>query len=386
MHMTILNDAVLPELIAAQHAPCLSLYQPTHRTHPANAQDHIRFGNLLKALEGSLRLKYPGDATEPLLKPFRALLADNNFWKYNLDGLAVFAAPGFFQVVRMQRAVPEMVVAADSFHLKPIRRALQTVDRFHVLGLTRERIVLFEGTRDALDERKPAAGVPLTITEALGEELTEKHQTVASYGGRGGNGGGEMRHGHGGKSDEVDKDTERFFRAVDRAIMEHHTKPSGHSLVLVALPEHQGEFRRVSHNPRLLTEHVAIDPTGVDPDKLRRLVWDAVEPRYHAHVKGLVERYGDAKAQGQGSDDLQEVAAAATAGRVATLLVDGDKAIAGRLDPVTGKVVFDSLLDPRVDDLLDDLAELVVARGGTVMVVPGDVMPTDTGVAAAYRY
>jgi hypothetical protein len=386
--MNVLNDAVLPELIAAQQAPCLSLYQPTHRTHPANAQDHIRFGNLVKQLEESLALKYPNGKAAELLKPFKALVDDNAFWKYNLDGLAVFAAPGFFKVVRVQRPVPELVVAADSFHLKPIRRALQTVDRFHVLGLTMDRIVLFEGNRDALDELKPAEGVPVNITDALGEELTEKHQTVSNYGGRGSRmgGPGEMRHGHGGKSDEVGKDTERFFRAVDRAVMEHHTKPSGHSLVLAALPEHQSVFRGVSHNNRLLEEVVAVDPTGVDPDKLRRLVWEAVEPRYHAHVRELVEQFGTAKAQGLGSDDLMDVAEAAAAGRVATLLVDADQAIAGRLDTATGKVIFDSLLDPRVDDLLDDLSELVAERGGTVMVVPGEVMPVKTGVAATYRY
>lgn len=381
--MNVLNDAVLPELIAAQQAPCLSLYQPTHRTHPANSQDHIRFGNLLKKLEESLLLNYPNEKTAAMLKPLKALVGDNDLWKYNLDGLAVFAAPGFFKVVRMQRSVPELVVAANSFHLKPLRRALQTVDRFHVLGLAMDRIMLFEGNRDALDELKPAEGVPLTIADALGEELTEKHQTVASYGGAG---SGDMRHGHGGKKDEVDKDTERFFRAVDRAIAEHHTKPSGHSLVLAALPEHQAVFRRVSHNARLLEEAVAIDPAGVDPDKLRRLVWEAVEPRYHAHVRTLVEQYGTAKAQGLGSDDLMDVAEATAAGRVGTLLVDADQAIAGRLDTATGKVIFDSLLDPRVDDLLDELSELVAERGGTVMVVPGEVMPTKTGIAATYRY
>lgn len=386
--MNVLNDAVLPELINAQRPPCLSVYQPTHRTHPANQQDPIRFGNLLKKLEESLLLNYPGEKAAELLKPMKALLEDVSMWNYNLDGLAVFSAPGFFKVVRMQRPVPELVVAADSFHLKPIRRALQTVDRFHVLGLTMDRVVLFEGNRDALDEMQPAEDVPLTITDALGEELTEKHQTVSNYGGRGSRGGGpgEMRHGHGGKSDEVGKDTERFFRAVDRAIMEHHTKPSGHSLVLAALPEHQSAFRGVSHNARLLDESVTIDPTGVDPDKLRRLVWEAVEPRYHAHVRGLVEQYGTAKAQGQGSDDLMDVAEAAAAGRVATLLVDADQAVAGRLDTTTGKVIFDSLLDPRVDDLLDDLSELVTSRGGTVMVVPAEVMPTGSGAAATYRY
>lgn len=385
--MNVLNDAVLPQLIAAQQAPCLSLYQPTHRTHPASAQDLIRFSNLVKQLEESLALNYPNGSTSVILEPLKALAEDNDFWRYNLDGLAVFASPGFFKVVRMQRTVPELVVAANTFHLKPLRRALQTVDRFHVLGLAMDRVVLFEGNRDALDPVETAESFPTTIDEALGSELTDKHGTVAAYGGRAGkNGNSDMHHGHGAKKDEVDKDTERFFRVVDRAVLEQHTKPSGHSLVLAALPEHQATFRRVSHNPRLLAETVAIDPTGVDTDKLRRLVWEAVEPRYHAHVRDLMEQFGTAKAQGLGSDDLVEVAEAAAAGRVGTLLVDADQAIPGRLDTTTGKVVFDSLLDPRVDDLLDELGQLVTDRGGTVMVLPSDVMPVRTGVAATYRY
>lgn len=383
--VSLLTDAFLPELLAAQKPPCLSLYQPTHRTHPDNAQDQIRYANQLKRLEESLLLNYPAEEASRLLAPMRALVDDVELWKWNLDGLAVFSAPGFFRVLRMQRNVPELAVAANSFHTKPIRRALQTVDRYHVLGLTMKEIVLFEANRDALDELVPADGVPRTITDALGEELTGKHQTVASYGGVGGS-SHEMRHGHGSKKDEIDKDIERFFRAVDRAIIEHHTKPSGHSLMLAALPEHQAVFRKVSHNPRLLQEAVAVDPTGVDPRKLRELAWKAAEPRYHAHVRGLVEQFGSAKAKGLGSDDIAEVAQAAVAGRVATVLVDGDKQIAGRLDAATGNVIYDSLLDPRVDDLLDDLSELVAARGGKVMILPGEVMPVDTGVAAIYRF
>ena len=36
--------------------------------------------------------------------------------------------------------------------------------------------------------------------------------------------------------------------------------------------------------------------------------------------------------------------------------------------------------------MLDDLAELVLNTGGEVVVVPTDRMPTDTGVAAVYRF
>ena len=46
-----------------------------------------------------------------------------------------------------------------------------------------------------------------------------------------------MHHGHGGKKDEADIDAERFFRAIDRAVLEHHSRPSGPPLMLAALSD-----------------------------------------------------------------------------------------------------------------------------------------------------
>jgi hypothetical protein len=45
------NKELLQELLAVTDAPCLSLYMPTHRTHPENLQDPVRFKNLMKELE-----------------------------------------------------------------------------------------------------------------------------------------------------------------------------------------------------------------------------------------------------------------------------------------------------------------------------------------------
>ena len=44
------------------------------------------------------------------------------------------------------------------------------------------------------------------------------------------------------------------------------------------------------------------------------------------------------------------------------------------------------LTRPDADDILDDLAEMVLAMKGRVVVVPTARMPTKTGVAAIYRY
>jgi hypothetical protein len=366
--------------------PCLSLYQPTHRHHPDNQQDPIRFGNLVKALEESLLQQFPKDEIRPLLERFLALADDRDFWNHTLDGLAVLGARGMFRVYKLQRPVAELAVVADSFHIKPLMRVLQSADRYHVLGLNRKKIKLFEGNRDALDEIEPARGVPRTITEALGEELTEPHQTIASYGGLSG-GHSPMHHGHGGRESDVDIDAERFFRAVDRAVLEHHSQPSGLPLILAALPEHHHMFHDVSHNPFLIQESIDIHPDALSSiDELRQRAWQLMEPRYLARLAALVEKFGNARSEGLGDDELAQVAKAVVGGRVATLLIEARREVPGRINAATGDIELDNLTHPEVDDVLDDLGTLVLKMGGQVVIVPTERMPTKTGIAAIYRY
>ena len=382
---TLLTAESLAELASAHQPPCLSLYQPTHRRHPENQQDPIRFRNLVKELEASLRQQYPAVETRLLLEPFEALARDHDFWNHTLDGLAVLGGPALFRVFRLPQPVNELVVVANSFHTKPLRRFLQSVDRYQVLGLSLHEIRLFEGNRHALDEVDLVPGVPRTITEALGGELTEPHQTVASYGGVGG-ASKPMHHGQGAKTDEADIDAERFFRAVDRAVLEHYSRPSGLPLILAALPEHHHLFHQVSQNPLLVAEGIRFNPDSLSAEELRALAWQVIEPQYQARLAALGEEFEQARSKGIGSDDLAQVARAAASGRVATLLIEADRQIAGQLDGATGRVAFADLSDPQVDDLLDDLGELVAKMGGRVLVIPADRMPTRTGLAATYRY
>ncbi|MCA9321432.1 MAG: hypothetical protein KDB53_11885, partial [Planctomycetes bacterium] len=364
-----LTNEVLDGFSFDHEPPCLSLYQPTHRRHPEKQQDPIRFRNLVKELETSLLQKYPTAKTQRLLEPFEALAHDAEFWDTTLDGLAVLGGPSTFRAIKIPRPVAELVVVADSFHTKPLRRLLQSADRYQVLGLSLDKIRMFEGNRNALDELDLVSGVPRTIADALGKELTEPHQTVASYGGVGG-ASSPMHHGHGGKADEADSDADRFFRAVDRAILDHYSKPSGLPLILAALPEHHHHFHEVSQNPLLFADGIGFNPDSLPADRFRALAWQAFEPRYQARLASLREEFEQARANGVGSDNLMQVAGAAAAGRVQTLLIDADHQIAGRLDGATGRVEIADLSDPHIDDLLDDLGELVAKKRGTVVVLP----------------
>ena len=103
-------------------------------------------------------------------------------------------------------------------------------------------------------------------------------------------------------------------------------------------------------------------------------------------LAGFAERFGTARAAQRGDDRLTEVAAAAAEGRIATLLVEAQRKLPGRLDSATGKPQAAELAQPDVDDMLDDVAEQVLRTGGEVIVVPTERMPSTTGLAAIYRF
>jgi hypothetical protein len=381
--MNSVKNDLAGKVFDSPEPPCFSLYQPTHRSFPDNQQDPVRFKNLVRDLETKAS-DLPAEVTGPILEKIRALADDRDFWNHAGDGLAILASPTLFRVYKFARPVPELTVVANTFHIKPLIRMAQSADGYHVLALSRHDARLFEGDRDALFEIDLPESFPRTITEALGEELTEPHQTVASYAGAG-QGEPGMYHGHGSKESEVDIDAERYFRAVDRAVADGFSKPSKTPLILVTLPEHRAMFREVSHNPHLLEEGPDIHPESLDLKQLRSEVWKVLEPRYIERLSGIVEEFGTASANEKGHSDRAEIARAVIAGRVKTLLVEAEKHVPGHVNPETGAIEAAEAETP-ADDVLDDLSEMTLAQGGEVIVVPAERMPVDTGAAAIYRF
>lgn len=369
-------------LLSNEETPCLSLYQTTHRMHPDNVQDPIRFRNLVKELEESLGQKYPKREVAPLLEQFHALADNKEFWNHTTDGLAVLAAPGMFRVYRLPRPVTDLVVVSDSFHTKPLMRITQSADHYQVLGLSRDSFKLFEGNRDSLVEVSPVGSGAGTAEDMLGKDTDAREGAHRAYGPA----GDSAWSGTDVKQALADRDTEQFFRAVDQAVAHRYAKSGGMGLILAALPEHHNLFRSVSKNPQLLKEALDVHPDAMSIDALRERAWQLIQPQYLERLADFVDSYGVATGKAQGSDLLDDIAKAAVEGRVATLLIEADRIVPGHIDAATGQVTVGKLDDPEVDDLLDDLGELVLKAGGNVVMVPAERMPTTTGAAGVFRF
>lgn len=361
----------------------ISLYQPTYRYFPLNKQDPIVFKNLLKDLETSLESVEDGELKNKLMKPFYELQEDLEFWNHTLDGLAILASRDRCIIYKLHVPVEPLAVVAHSFHLKPLIAAFQSVENFQLLVLARQSFSLYEGNQNEMAELTLPEKSPRTMQDALGHQLTPGHLTFGSYDGAGGT---PMYHGHDDAQSEIEKDTERYFRVVDDYVKENFSNESHLPLVLVSLPEHHALFHRVSKNSQLMAESIAASAEDLDKDEVRKKAHELITHLQRKKIDELKEKFASANAAKLATTDLVLTAKAAIEGRVGTLLLQSNYIEGGTIDRQTGNITRGDLTKPYYDDILDDLAQLVIDMGGEVMMLKAEDMPGDSGLAAIFRY
>ncbi|MFM9059963.1 MAG: hypothetical protein ACKOSQ_12725 [Planctomycetaceae bacterium] len=395
-----LSIEAVRSLLDPPEPPCLSLYMPTHRNVPDNTVDRPTFARLVAALETELAATRSRAAVERLLHPFDLLATDARFWQHTQDGLAVLAAGGHARVFPLQRPVAPLAVAGDRFHVMPLLRAATALERFTVLALTSRSARVWAGRvwhdpRGASGERLDP--VPLVATpgrepvaalvrpDVISAETVEPHRVKHGMGPAGRGATAFVHGGFGSRRDDIDRDTEIFLRHVDEVVHEQVSRPGELPLVLVAQARLAATFRGLSANPLLGDEPVDLDPHLLAPDELLAAVVPVFARARAARIEREVRAFAHARDRDLGASDLADVARAAVAGQVATLLVEADRCEAGRFDRATGAIAFGG---PAAggEDVYGAVAETVLAKGGTVVSLARNSMPTESGVAAIYRY
>lgn len=382
--LATLSLASIRALLAPHRPPCLSLYLPTHRNVPANLVDLHQFRRLVDSLEAGLLTRHRRGEADRLLAPFHRLDADATFWQHTLDGLAVLSSDGEAEVFRVQRTLQPLALVSDRFHTLPLVRVAASIDRFDVLALTSREARVYEGSTESLDPLDLDHGT-LDRWRFIDQDTFEAHRVRQKAGPT-----GSVHGGFGSKADAIDADTERFFREVDSLVLERVSNRSHLPLVLVAIAEHAATFRRLSRNPRLLAEGITTDPKMLDAADLVPLVREIAAQDRGRRIARLVTAFAKARDEDHGSGDLADIARAAVAGRVATLLVEQDRFEQGRFNRATGEIAWGDVETAGGTELAGDLfgilAEEVLLRDGDIASLRRIDMPTESGVAAIYRY
>lgn len=374
------------ELAAHTGSHCSSIYLPTHRAGPEVRQDPIRLKNLLSEARQALEVRGVDDAAaRSLLAPLETLVEDREFWRNQGDGLALFASPDEHWIFRLPIAVQRLVVVGKRYHLKPLIPMLVHNGRFYLLALSTKRVRLFEATRFTMREMD-IEDVPARLGDAVGYDWEQRslqfHSSTPS--GRGPR--SAEFHGHGVGQDSKNGEVARFLQLVDRGVSQLIGDPAA-PLVLAAVDEIVGEYRKHSRYPALTEDAVPGNPDEVDEDRLHDAGWRVVEPHFERRRTAAAERIRSLLGTGKAVQQLQEVVVAAADGRVEDLFVAEGVQRWGQLDREQRSVTVHGNPEPADEDLLNRAAVEAITHDGTVFVVPHDAVPSDgSPVAATLRY
>jgi hypothetical protein len=359
------------DLAAFRGDMAVSIALPTTPVTDDTEADRIQLKNLVKeAVEQLEAASADKRRLRDLIEELDDLLEDDVFWAYQARGLMIYATPDNLRSFRVPNALQPLVKVSDRFHLKPLLRSTTFCDAGYVLALADGGVRMIEVSKDAPAVEVAVPDLPTDAASAVGK------RTIAtrSYSGRiGGSEGKKVR-------------LRQYARQVDtavRAILAGRQEP----LILASVDALDAIYRSVNSYPHLLAEGLRGNPERQSPAELANAARALLDEVYRTKIADWQGRYRQRINEDRATTDIVRAARAATAGAVASLLVDMDQVVNGTVDDADGRVTFADEASAETYGVADEVARRVLATGGEVLSVRAEDLPeSGKAVAAILRY
>lgn len=277
------------------------------------------------------------DQIRKFLDPLLSFFENEKSLSHIPGNFAIFRNLESFRIVRLPIAVEPLAVVADSFHVKPLLEWLQSEREFFFLGVEAEAVHLHYGNQSAFQH---VDSIYFHPDHLRGAERRILASEVASW----------------------LKPLLLQFSA-DRSAHLYFAGDARFVRSVLRLARYPSEVR----SP--LFERYDQSLVAVACARIREKLQEDVRMI-------LQDRVDEISQERKTVSILSQIARAVVQGRVKKLLIAGDLRIFGKFDRRNGVLsIYSRDLDHEDDDILDDLAQEVLRRGGDVVVVDHASMP-----------
>lgn len=361
--METLSLDTLHSLLEAPEPPCVSIVVPAARGAYDQRQARLDLKNLVAQARGEVAKQLRPHQTDALLAPAEKLIDDASPWPQGGGGIALYLAPGRSTVVHVPSVLAPRVMVGERFDVVPLLPVLTPDTEFHVLAMSRKHLKLFRATRHTIEELH-LPDLPKSLEDALWYEHRESvGATPVGYGGPS-------------SPDERKEMYPRYFQHIDR-VLAPALFASGVPMVLAAVEREISGYRAVSHHPRLCKEAVVGNPELLTDSALHDRAWEAVQADLQREKDTVIDRFNELTGTARRSVDVNEILQAASAGRVATLLLPATVGSGPHPQPF---VAGDA------DDLVNRAAIDTLTHRGDIALVPPEAMPDGAAMAVIFRW
>ncbi len=351
------TPAEVLDLQSVRTYPAVSVLVSTRPAVRMRREDATRLGGLVDLALARVAAECPRDVSAAVAEQLETLAA-SACERPTRAGVALYTAPGrpgggwSLPVPVVERAVVD-----PTFATRDLVQALHRTPRHVVLVLADDRAHLFDAAGDLL---VPALGGAFPLSAAPGG--------TRPAGGRGARGRPRGRTVRGGRPESGPDET--FLRHVDAALGSYlrvHPAP----LVITGTTRTVAAFTRLSRNTGGLAGVVPGAHARSSPARLAALVRPVLEAYLRSRQDEALALLDRRTGEGRGVAGMQTVWLAARRERPEMLVVDEAFFYPARLSDDGDLVLPAPDVDhPEVvDDVVDEVIELVLGRGGWVAVV-----------------
>ena len=390
--MPILTKEQFESLAKFDNNPCISIYIPTERAGKDVLEEKDRIhlkSQWKKAYEKLKDMGLPQEKIDKIGKPIDDLIADTNFWRHQSDGLAIFAADGFFEKYTVPVNFEAFTYVSDHFYLKPLIPLFNGDGRFYLLHLQIDDVKLYEATQYTIGEVKIDDLVPDQLEDRVGydfEEKNRKHKTQRNNIGANPNGTSTV-HGYEPATRDRKNEILRFFRAVDKGIYEILHNESV-PLVVACQDSYFPIYQEASRYKNLYPKSVPGNPEA-DHDSvygLHAAALNLLEPHFRKEKEEKMKEFNELNPS-RTSTSVSEIIPAIYEGKVDTLFLQNREDIWGKFNEPMASVEIENEPTNGNVSLMNLAAIKVIEQGGQVYLIENQFMPDKRSkMNAVFRY
>lgn len=357
----MINRQELKQLQSLTKIPALSILLPTHRTSPDNKQDPILVKNLVSEAKERLAEEFSNRQLAPLLNNLDQLVSEIDY-PHALDGLALYVSHDFAKLYNLPFSVPARVIIDQTFATRDLVYGMHRSLRYWVLLLSQSSTRLLAGTAETLEEVQDK--FPMEMTGPGGTAPLPYHAD-SSY---------------------LDDRHRRFFQQVDSALM-YYDDQEFLPLVVGGVDRQVSFFQEVSQYPQAVTGTLSGNFDKATLPELAPQVWSAIQPLREAQRANALQELDEAVSSQRVVSTIGEVWRLANEGRGKMLLVEKNYHVPAIVtEDHHLKLVDDPGGTDVMDDAVDEIIEVVLAKGGKVVLVDDGALSLHQKIALILRY
>ena len=380
--MELIQEKEISQLIEHQHEHCVSIFIPTNIAGKEVFEEKDKHNLKTKWNECRRNLEDQDVAAqeiEQIAKPIKELLNDEEFWRHQSHGLAVFASANYFEYHRLPIKFVAHTYIANHFYIRSLAPALSSEQKFFILALQLGEVKLYEASEYSLVEIEMKDLLPANINDVVGYDYEEKHLQVRNQ--QPTDAGGALFHGHGAANKDEKKEILKYFQAVDRGLNDYlHEKTA--PLLVFSQDYLFPIYQEANSYTNLYDQVISGNPNDVNEMGLHEKAVETIRPYLETKKRRKQDQYEEAEPALK-TDLIHDIVPFAFEGKIDTLFLENRAEIWGNFDQATQKVAVEKQHLGDNFSLSNLAAKKVLEEGGTVYLVDAAFMPGNEAKASA---